>query len=141
MVSDARNKAIDYLKRWLLKPYFWGGDDFAGMDCSGLVIEVLQSVGVLPDPYDNTADGLWNRFKTKEVEIGYKGCLVFWFNEDGEADHVAMMEDVESIINASGGGKTTTTIEEAMIRNAFVKPRPLDYRGNQYKIVDPFMSD
>ncbi|MFC1535727.1 NlpC/P60 family protein, partial [Candidatus Neomarinimicrobiota bacterium] len=29
-------------------PYLWGGDDaVAGYDCSGLVIEILKSVGLL----------------------------------------------------------------------------------------------
>ena len=26
-------------------PYIWGGDDFAGFDCSGLIVELLKSAG------------------------------------------------------------------------------------------------
>ena len=33
----------------LHKPYIWGGDNPAkGVDCSGLVIEILKSMGKLP---------------------------------------------------------------------------------------------
>jgi cell wall-associated NlpC family hydrolase len=110
----------------------------AGFDCSGLVVEVLQSVGLLPHKADFTAAGLWTRFTGLEVQAGAAGCLVFWFNNLGLATHVEMMLDGSHTIGASGGGSATTSLEEAIRRNAFVKMRPVGYRGAGYRILDPF---
>ena len=110
----------------------------AGFDCSGLIVEVLQGVGRLAHGRDYTAHDLWTIFKPFQVEKGYRGCLVFWFNENGQAKHVEMMVDNEFVIGASGGGSMTRTAEDAIKQNAFVKMRPLRYRGSNFKIVDPF---
>ena len=34
--------------KYIGKFYKWGGDDPSGFDCSGFVIEILKSVGILP---------------------------------------------------------------------------------------------
>jgi len=133
-----RTKAVWYLCEWIGAPYLWGGDDFSGWDCSGLVIEMLKSVGLLPHSFDDTAHGLYLRFKENKIEKGYAGCLVFFF-KDGKAIHVETMIDDYHIIGASGGGSKTMTREDAIRHNAFVKMRPIGYRGNNYKICDPFM--
>jgi cell wall-associated NlpC family hydrolase len=134
-----RNMAVEYIWKFVGVPYRWGGDDpMAGFDCSGLVVEVLQAVGRLGHGRDYTAHDLWTIFKPFQVETGYAGCLVFWFDEKGRAKHVEMMIDNEFVIGASGGGSMTQTVEDAIKQNAFVKMRPLRYRGINFKIVDPF---
>lgn len=134
-----RSKAVEYAERFIGIPYRWGGDDpIAGFDCSGLIVEVLQGVGRLAHGQDYTAHDLWTIFKPFQVEKGYGGCLVFWFDEKGRAKHVEMMIDNEFVIGASGGGSTTQTAADAIKQNAFVKMRPLRYRGSNFKIVDPF---
>ena len=41
--------AIDLAWRMYGTPYVWAGDDtMAGFDCSGMQVEILQSVGILP---------------------------------------------------------------------------------------------
>lgn len=133
-----RSTAVNYLQHFIGLPYIWGGDDpIRGFDCSGLVIEVLQAVGILPHGADFTADSLYERFQTRAIDRGYQGCLVFWYS-GAEVIHVEMMIDDFHTVGASGGGSTTTTIEAAISRNAFVKMRPLSYRGESYLIVDPF---
>lgn len=132
-----RNQAVWYLKRWIGTPYLWGGDDFSGFDCSGLIHEVLQSIGIEEHGYDCTAHDLYLKFKDNKVESGYAGCLVFWFR-DGKAIHVEMMIDEHHVIGASGGGQKTKTVQDAVKHNAYVKMRPLDYRGTNCKICDPF---
>jgi len=142
--SILRDWAIWYLEKWLLVPYLWAGNDFSGMNCSGLVIEYLQSVGVLPHKYDGTADDLYNLFKNRIINNGlvYSGCLAFWFgfNDQGKriAVHVGVVIHDGLVISSTGGGEETDSEEDAIRHNAFVKMRPLNYRGSDYKVVDPF---
>jgi cell wall-associated NlpC family hydrolase len=144
-----RTKAVDYLERFIGLPYVWGdtkgpdgspvgGDDpLAGFDCSGLISETLQAVGLLPHRTRLRASQLYERFEAGAVERGYAGCLVFWYSGD-KVVHVEMMIDDFHTIGASGGGSKTKTIEDAIRQNAFVKMRPLSYRGDRYLIADPF---
>jgi len=141
-VSSAvlRDAAIKYAWSFLGLPYRWGGDDpIRGFDCSGLVIEVLQSVGLLPHNLDLTANGLYLRYQTRTVARGYQGCLCLWFNLSGVATHVELLINDFQTIGASGGGSSTTSPDAAAVQNAFIKIRPLGYRGGNCKIVDPFL--
>lgn len=103
------------------------------------MIEILQAIGILGPGQDYTAHDLYTIFKPFEVEQGYEGCLVFWFNTEDQAKHVEMMVDSDFVIGASGGGSATVTLADAIKQNAFVKMRPLTYRGVNFKIVDPFL--
>jgi cell wall-associated NlpC family hydrolase len=124
---------------FLGKPYIWGGDDpIAGFDCSGEVIEILKSIGILPRKGDWTAEGLWNRFGRCEVKKPYNGCLVFWTNRSGKISHVEYAINRELCIGASGGGSKTKTIEDAIKQNAYIKIRPWRSREEVKGFVDPF---
>jgi len=133
-----RNRAVEYLQRFIGLPYAWGGDDpVQGFDCSGLMVEVLQAVGIIPHNSDYTAAALYERFETGAVDRGYAGCLVFWYSGD-KIIHVEMMVDDLFCVGASGGGSKTKSIAAAIQHNAFVKMRPLSYRGDRFLICDPF---
>jgi hypothetical protein len=116
-----------------------------GWDCSGLVIEGLRSVGILPKDGDWTADSLLNVvFKDKPRLNGDElkpGCLVFFANQDGHIFHVEIVLDIVQgrtlTIGAAGGGHTTTNEEVAEAQNAYVKIRP---RDNWTYALDPFDS-
>src|SRR3972149_3669813 len=74
-----RNKAVEYLQRFIGLPYLWGGDDpMSGFDCSGLIVEILQAVGILPHGSDFTADALYEKFQTKAIERGYAAFFFFF---------------------------------------------------------------
>lgn len=133
-----RNKAVEYIQRWIGTPYLWSGDDFSGFDCSGLIMEVLQGVGLESRRTDKTANGLYEKYKAFTVSQGYGGCLVFWRNEHDAIIHVELMIDDMHVVGASGGGSATTSLGQAIKQNAFVKMSPLNYRGPKYTIVDPF---
>lgn len=132
-----RTQAVWYLTRWLGIFYKWGGDDPSGWDCNGLIHEVLQAVGLEPHGFDCTAHELYLRHKDKKEDKPFPGRLIFWF-KSGKAIHVEMCFDEYLAVGASGGGSKTNTREDAIKYNAFVKMRPWNYRGESYKIIDPF---
>ena len=138
---DLRKYFLWYAKTMVGKPYVWGGDDpMAGFDCSGYVIECLQGVGLVPQGYDNTANGLLTKFDKNIVGSPYAGCLVFFCTGD-IATHVEICISDYLSIGASGGGSKTLTVEDAIKQNAFIQMNPI-YRGGKRKLVfiDPFMS-
>jgi cell wall-associated NlpC family hydrolase len=125
---------MSYLGAW----YRWGGDDPAGIDCSGVVVEGLRAAGMLAPHEDLTADGLWDRYKQRKVMSPGEGCLIFWFNSEGKATHVAVALDSYFCLTADGGGSTIHTVADAEKANAFVKVRPIGHRMSQPKYVDLF---
>lgn len=140
-VDYLRSRAVEYILQWIGTPYKWGGDDFSGFDCSGLIHETLQSVGLEKPGYDCTANQMYLNFKDGKIieEILYPfGYLVFWFKGSGKAYHVAMLINSLQICEAAGGGAETVTEEDAIRHNAYVRVRRLGYRGTNYKIIDPF---
>ena len=128
---------------FLGKPYLWGGDDpVAGFDCSGFVIEILKSVGILPRRGDWSAAALAERFKATKlplVQIPHEGCLVFWQNSDeSKIIHVEYCLNDKLSIGASGGRSTTTSEQDAIDQNAYIKVRPFLSRAGLWGYVDPF---
>ena len=144
--SVYRSKAVEYIQHWIGTPYSWGGDDFSAFDCSGLVVEVLKSIGKFYDYEDYSADALYQKYKHNEVKKPFSGCLILWFNKEGKAVHVGMMVDEHFLVHASGGGSRVKTVSDAIDKNAYVMMRELkkvarhrkQSYGQDYKIVDPF---
>ncbi len=181
MEIKQRERMAYYAMSFLLVPYYWGGDNFAFQDCSGFCIEVAKSVGLLPHQYDNTANGLWERWRVGERAINEdpkQGDFVFWFKDDW-AYHIEMALNESQVIGASGGGRPEFDLfkeamqdpilaenytdfsreefyasavddysikqlkhfliqDEAIKRDAFVKIRPIIYRGLKFKVCNPF---
>lgn len=138
---NKRDLSIEIAKSFLGRPYIWGGDDpLRGFDCSGLVIECLKSVGILPRDGDWTANGLMQRFKGCETKTPGAGCLVFWgrSGNDREAIHIELCISDELSIGASGGGSRTLSEADAIVQNAYIKIRPFKSRANIIFYADPF---
>lgn len=133
--------ALSIAERLLNTPYRWGGNDpMEGFDCSGLVIEILQSVGLFERNKDTTAHGLSLLYP--ETDVLQAGTLVFYdWNGDKRMDHVEMIVTIDEdgqlfTIGASDGNDKTTSLTNAQMQNAYVKIRPL--REGYVKAVNPF---
>ena len=141
-----RAEAVDYLKHWLGLPYSWGGDDFSGFDCSGLIIEVLQAHGLIPRNKDYTAEGLRQKYAKYSPPEPHAGCLIFFIHPTRQtATHVAMAISKDFIIHSSGGGRGVKSLKEAIKQNAYIKKDSLKAeieRRSKYKVLylDPFRS-
>ena len=104
--------------------YSWGGDDPSAFDCSGYVMEILQSVGIIGSKEDMNAEALYQRFE--KMDSPAAGLLAFRFNEEtGLAVHVGFMVSDEFVLHAAGGGSHVKTKEDAIKHNAFIKLRPV----------------
>jgi len=109
--------------------YSWGGDDPSGFDCSGFVVEVLKSVGLLDREreVDFTAEGLWQKYMAYKTLDPTPGCLAFR-QSGSRMVHIELV--IEKIgqatftIGASGGTSKTRTKNDAIRDNAFIKIRP-----------------
>lgn len=133
---NKKDIAIEYAKSFIGVDYLWGGETPHGFDCSGLIQEVLASVGLDPRG-DQTANALYETFKANEVQKASKACIAFW-PKVGRKYHVAICLDSEHIIEAGGGNSKTINSDMAKKQKAFVRIRPLDNRGDNYTLIDIF---
>jgi cell wall-associated NlpC family hydrolase len=113
-------------------PYIWGGEGPDGYDCSGLVQEILASVGAEPR-YDKTAQGLYNYYKesgqilTDTIE---PGALTFYGRDINHITHVGFAIDHFRMVEAGNGGPKVQTIDDACLYHAYVRIRPILKRGD-----------
>jgi cell wall-associated NlpC family hydrolase len=88
-------------ERFVGTPYYWGGRESLGLDCSGLVQQALYAAGrACPRDSDQQA-ALGEPVPADRLR---RGDLVFW------RGHVAIMVDATDIIHANGN-RMAVTIE------------------------------
>jgi hypothetical protein len=139
-MRDSRSLFVDALKMEIGHPYIWGQ-----LDCSGLIIKCLFKAGIILD--DTTAQGLYNLYRNNTVERlqAPPGSLYFYGTGISNIEHVmAVCEHWNCsgivLIGSRGGDHTTTTLEAAAERKAFVDAVWGDYWLDKFVVaVDPFV--
>jgi cell wall-associated NlpC family hydrolase len=133
-----RDLFTDACLTFLSLPYKWGGDDpIKGFDCSGLIQELYAMIGLDPKG-DQTAQGLYEFFKTRAKDNQRAlGSLVFYGKSSLAITHIGMMLDDQTIIEAGGGTQHCNNLEDAARLNAFVRLRPYNHRTDIVAIVTP----
>jgi len=139
--EDKRKLALVYAFSFVGTFYKWGGDDPSGFDCSGYIIEILKSVGILPRRFDTTANGLYRKFQNNKLDKPKPGALIFWpkTSKPNEAGHIELAIDAWHTLGASGGGSKTLTEADAIRDNAYIKMRPIKRNRNVLAILEPFI--
>ena len=135
------NQAARYAMTLLGLPYKWGGQNpLEGFDCSGLVQEILASVGADPKG-DQTAQMLFDYFsKSKNGRISEPKCgaLSFYGSNHKSIRHIAFCINEYQMIEAAGGDSSTRTLEDASNRGSFVRIRPIMYRLDYIHCIYPY---
>lgn len=117
----------DYALKHVGLPYRWGGNNaLAGYDCSGLVCELLESVGILPFKSDLGSQALFDHFSSDPADPAPTfGTLVFF---GSPIDHVGFCLNDKIMLEAGGGDHTTVDRATAEKQGASIRIRPISYR-------------
>jgi len=137
------NELISYAKSFIGVPYIYGGEHPAkGFDCSGLVQEILRSVGLDPK-FDQSAQMLNDYFmiEGKKLWEPQAGALIFYGKSEESISHVAFCISNTQLIEAGGGDSSCKDIPSAVAKGAFVRIRPIDHRKDRVNILLPAYHD
>ena len=103
------NEIIEAAKKYLGKPYVWGGESDAegGYDCSGYVSNVLYDAGVVKTFKRYTAQSLYNAIVGSKVTTKKEGDIIFFGSSTDDVTHVAIYAGNNKIYESKGGKANT----------------------------------
>lgn len=117
------NKLVESAKKYLGKPYVWGGESEAegGYDCSGFVYRALNDGGVAVSR--DTAQGYYNRYKGNKTEKSNAGALLFFGSGSNNITHVAISLGGSKMIESKGGPKNTKSNPGKGVTESYISSR------------------
>lgn len=126
----------DYLMHFIGKPYIWGGSGAVGFDCSGLVLEGLWALGILPQK-DLTAQGIYDAllksgWRKPFVHVIKTDDVLFFGMDEKHITHVAVAVDEFRMIEAGGGGSKCKTVATS---TGMVRVRPIANRSDLVEVL------
>ncbi|HEU4542045.1 MAG TPA: C40 family peptidase [Jiangellaceae bacterium] len=103
--SSGAEKAIEYAKAQLGKPYEWGADGPDSFDCSGLTMRAWEAGGVSLTHHSVAQANETTRVSYADLR---PGDLIFWSNNGAPSGvyHVALYIGDGEMIHAPSSGKT-----------------------------------
>lgn len=103
------NEIITAAKKYLGKPYVWGGESDAegGYDCSGYVSNVLYDAGVVKTFKRYTAQSLYNASVGTKVTSKQEADIIFFGTSAKNVTHVAIYAGNNKIYESKGGSVNT----------------------------------
>ena len=123
--------------QFLNVPYRWAGNNYDGLDCSGLVLKSLHEVGItLPDMnaqsiYYWATDG--KGFQSCDPS---DDCLLFFGHSTSYITHIAIsigeLKEVSYMIEAGGAGieSKDMSLQDLARKDARVRIKPVSNRGD-----------
>ncbi len=122
-------------------PYKYGGNNpISGFDCSGYVSDILKASGVIHYNVDLSAQNLYDMFRTPKLgsilSHPQAGAISF-YGSNHHVTHVAFCVSNTMMLEAGGGDESVISKEEAILRGAYVKLRPINYRKDFFVSILP----
>ena len=124
------NPVAEQAKEFIGTRYQWGGMDRSGVDCSGLLVAVLNEIGVKP-PARVLADfrKLGRVIQVDEVRAG---DVLFFYNKTGEVKHMGIALNDQYFVHANGLSQKVTVgiLHGPNTLRRFAEARRIDFKVN-----------
>lgn len=123
--------------QFLNTPYVWGGKNpLTGEDCSGFVCEILKMRGLIKTNEELDAQEIYDRFKDTGKPVQKPGAILWYGKSLSQINHVALLLDHTTIIEAGHGDSQTLTKEDAAKQGAYIRPRLYNFRNDFLVCLD-----